>query len=101
MPAGMAERDRAIAEITRTLYTFWRSFWSEYFTPASAQALLFYTDPFGYQSEISEERGDMTCNICGGSDRGLVLLRSRRFPSGLIGCPVGGRASHRINLRPC
>ena len=42
---------------------FGEFFWREYLTPDSAKALSFYTDTFGYQSEISEEVGDQTYHI--------------------------------------
>jgi len=38
-------------------------FWREYLTPESGNALSFYTDTFGYQSELSDERGDMTYHV--------------------------------------
>jgi len=38
-------------------------FWREYLTPDSERALSFYSDVLGYQSEISEERDDMTYHV--------------------------------------
>jgi predicted enzyme related to lactoylglutathione lyase len=55
-------------------------FWREYLTPESANALSFYTDTFGYQSEISEESGDMTYHILRRVKPRAGIIKIKKLP---------------------
>jgi predicted enzyme related to lactoylglutathione lyase len=57
-----------------------RFFWHEYLTPDSAQAVSFYSDTFGYLSEVTETRGGMAYHVLRRTKPAAGIVEIRDLP---------------------
>jgi len=74
---GLLQSSEKVADGPKPVGEF---FWREYLTPDSEQALSFYSEILGYQSEISEERDSMTYHILRHTKPRAGMIKIKKIP---------------------